>query len=82
VKWGEIAGGGQDAPRAWGGSAWAQALRRKQMLRRAKQQVKAQTFPGPQAQPAAPLSSFVAAQVEPYQPGVMPWIAALRENNK
>lgn len=83
MRFGDISGGGQDAPRAWSGSAWTQALRRKQMLRRAKQQVKAVTLPSPQQQQAvAPLASYVAAQVPANQPGVMPWIAALGARNK
>lgn len=78
----DYAGARQDAGLKTASSPYQSALRRKALRRRAKAQVEGQTMPLAAQQAAAPLSTYIEAQVPAYQPGVMPWLQALKGSNQ
>jgi hypothetical protein len=72
----------QDAGMRTASSSYERAIRRKALRLKAKAQVEKPTMPLAPRQQAAPLSAYIENQVPAYQPGVMPWLAALKGSNQ
>lgn len=81
-KFEDYVGPRQDAGMRTASSSFQNAMRRKALRLKAKAQVERQTMPLAPRQAAAPLSAYVENQVPAYQPGVMPWLAALKGQNQ